>query len=50
MKGNIVELKLKEPVKIEPTDEYSFVLIDADNVHHFFKEDGSYDGYDRPGH
>lgn len=45
-------LELKNPVRIEVRLDpkgYLFVLIDANDIHHFFLPDGSYDGWDAPG-
>lgn len=38
---------LKQPVKSIPSEHYSAVLQDADDVTHFWLPNGDYDGYSR---
>ena len=38
---------LNEPVKALESDQYLIVLQDADDIRHFWKKDGTYDGYDK---
>jgi uncharacterized protein (DUF924 family) len=40
-------IKMKEPVKFIESSNYAAILVDADEVFHFWKKDGSYDGYDK---
>ena len=44
---DMVVLRLKAPVKLVPSDNYSIVLRDAEDSHYFFLPDGKYDGYDK---
>lgn len=45
---NKINLELSVPLKaVETTDAYMLVIRDAEDKYHFFKKDGSYDGYDR---
>ena len=43
-------LELSMPIEVEQYNGENYLLIikDADEMCHFFKKDGSYDGYDRP--
>lgn len=41
-------IQLKEPVRAEKSENYLAVLVDADDVRHYWLPDGTYDGYDRP--
>lgn len=43
-----INLELHTPITVEKSENYLLVIKDAEDVHHYFKQDGSYDGYDRP--
>ncbi len=42
-------LELAMPARAKPSGNYASVIEDADGVVHFWKANGEYDGYDRPG-
>ena len=45
---NKIKLELSLPLTaVETTDAYMLVIRDAEDVYHFFKKDGTYDGYDK---
>lgn len=37
--------KIIPPIKVMPSDYYMLVIKDADEIYHFFDNDGNYDGY-----
>ena len=48
MEKAIIEVSV--PIKaVETTDAYMLVIRDAEDKYHFFKKDGTYDGYDHKG-
>jgi len=43
-----LHLEINMPIKaVETTEDYMLVIKDALDVYHFFKKDGTYDGYDK---
>ena len=43
-----ITIKINTPLKaVEETENYMLIIKDAKDVFHFFKKDGTYDGYDK---
>lgn len=41
------KIVLKQPVKLEKSENYGAILVDAKGNKHYWLENGEYDGYDK---